>query len=189
MEMKRNEKIMSDEISGIKQNMNSTNTEFERQKEASIAAKAEVEKSATQMQTLKAERNRWKQKADSLVKEMSRICRGGRGIADIEKLIQEHQNLTNEVTLLRSQKKKSEDELEESLVVHARYAQAHEKVKAEGEAIRAVQKCDELERLVSHLTEYVDAKETQLQSIQDVNRTLTEELHLAHQKNRGDNDV
>ena len=176
MEMKRNEMTLTDDISALKVGTESTTVDLKRERKASLAAKDEVDKVVTQLQTLKTERNRWKQKSESLIKE-------------IEKSLRDHQHLTKEVTRLRSQKKKVDDELEESLVEHVKYVQAQEKVKAEGSAIRAVLKCDELERLVSHLTEYVDAKETQLQSIQAVNRALAEELHLVHQSNRSDDDV
>eukprot|EP00979_Chaetoceros_neogracilis_P006254 scaffold1262_cov206-Chaetoceros_neogracile.AAC.8 len=176
MEMKRNEKSLLDEICGLKVGTESTTADLKRERKTSLAAKVEVSNVVSQLQTLKTERNRWKQKSESLIKE-------------IEKSLRDHHHLTKEVTQLRSQTKKSEDELQDSLVVHAKYVQAQEKVKTEGAAIRAVFKCDELERIVSHLTEYVDAKETQLQSIQAVNRALSEELHLVHQKNRGDDDV
>ena len=176
MEMKRNEKSLLDEICGLNVGTESTTADLKRERKTSLAAKVEVSNVVSQLQTLKTERNRWKQKSESLIKE-------------IEKSLRDHHHLTKEVTQLRSQTKKSEDELQDSLVVHAKYVQAQEKVKTEGAAIRAVFKCDELERIVSHLTEYVDAKETQLQSIQAVNRALSEELHLVHQKNRGDDDV
>jgi len=189
MEMKKDEKVTKEESSSLRQSNEGLSSDLDRVQKTSAMAKGEVDKVVAQMQTMKSERNRWKQKADSLVKEMSRICRGGRGIADIEKLIHDHQEQTKEVTLLRSQNKKAQDELEESLVVHATYVQAQEKAGANGETIRAIQKCTELERLVSHLTEYIDAKETQLESIQAVNRALTEELRLIHQNNRQDNDV
>lgn len=158
------------------------------ERSTALAAKGEIHKLTSQLQSAKGERNRWKLKADSLAKEMSRICRGG-SIADIEKLMSDHQDLAKEAALLRSQKKKAEEELEESLATHATYVQSQERLGTEGSAIRALQKCTELERLLAHMTEYVNAKETQLESIQAINRALTDELHMVHQKNLHDNDV
>ena len=187
--METHDNDLKNDILALKRRLADTTTNLKKEKISSSTAKLELEKKVSQMQNMKSERNRWKQKADSLSKEMSRICRGGKGIGDIERLIRDHQKLGKEVTTLKSQKKRAENELEESLVTHATYVQAQEKLKVDGAAIRAVQKCVELERLVSHLTEYVHAKEMQLESIQAVNRSLTDELHLIHQKQMKDNDV
>ena len=177
-----------EELSNLHQAKEEALSNLEKEKSSASAAKKEFKSLVAQVQNAKGERNRWKQKADSLAKEMSRICRGG-SINDIEKLMNGHQELKKEVSLLRSQKKKAEEELEESLNVHASYVQAQELVNSDASSIRAVQKCSELERLVSHMTEYVNAKESQLDSIQAINRALTEELHLIHQSNLEDNDI
>lgn len=177
-----------EELSNLHQAKEEALSNLEKEKSSASAAKKEFNSLVLQVQNAKGERNRWKQKADSLAKEMSRICRGG-SINDIEKLMNGHQELKKEVSLLRSQKKKAEEELEESLNVHASYVQAQELVNSDASSIRAVQKCSELERLVSHMTEYVNAKESQLDSIKAINRALTEELHLIHQSNLEDNDI
>lgn len=177
-----------EELSNLHQAKEEALSNLEKEKSSASAAKKEFKSLVAQVQNAKGERNRWKQKADSLAKEMSRICRGG-SINDIEKLMNGHQELKKEVSLLRSQKKKAEEELEESLNAHASYVQAQELVNSDASSIRAVQKCSELERLVSHMTEYVNAKESQLDSIQAINRALTEELHLIHQSNLEDNDI
>jgi seryl-tRNA synthetase len=176
------------ESSDLQSRMKEALIDADKERKLAYIAREEAEKISSQMQSTKNERNRWKQKADSLAKEMAKICRGG-NIGDVENLINDHHDLTKEVTLLRSQKKKAEEELETSLATHATYVQAQESLRVDGSSIRLAQKCKELERLVSHMTEYISAKETQLESIQAVNRTLTDELHLAHQNNLQPNDV
>ena len=44
------------------------------------------------------------------------------------------------------------------------------------DAILALEQKAELERVVSHLTQYVNAKEMQLETMKAVNQTLTEEI-------------
>jgi len=130
----------------------------------------------------------FKQKADSLSKEMSRICRNGRDISDIEKLITDHQALGSEVAQLRSEKKKALDEVEQSRTEYSQYVEAQIRVGADSEAVRALQRNIELERIVTEMTEYLNAKQMQLESVQDANRTLTKELQLMTKKYRDQND-
>ncbi len=160
-----------------------------KEKEAFVTAKAELGKAASQLQKIRSERNRFKQKAESLSKEISKICRNGRGIDDVERIMHDNEKLNSEVTRLRSEKKQLADELEESRISYVTYVQAQERAGEKIEATRAVQKCTELERLISNMTEYLNAKETQLQSIQQANIALTEELHQIHQTRRTESDI
>lgn len=110
---------------------------------------------------MKAEKKSSKQRVDSLAKEMSRICKNGMDINSIENIIQEHTLMTKEVTLLRSQKRKALDELEACKLVFEDSIQAQQRVGIEGEATTALKKCMEFERVITELTEYVNAKEMQ----------------------------
>lgn len=184
---------MDEKLKEKNSNLESINTKAKialtKEKKLLVSTKIDLEKLKGQFQAFKRERNRWKQKAESLAKEMSRICRNGKCIGDIEKLLHDYDKLSSEVSILRSEKKMAINELEESRITYVTYVQAQERAGVNGEAIRAIQKCTELERVITNMTEYLNAKETQLQSIQEANMALTEELRKIHQQGLSDNDV
>jgi chromosome segregation ATPase len=140
-------------------------------------------------QQLKGERNNFKQKNDSLSKEISRLCKDGRSIRDIEKIVADHEALLHEVEILRSQKRKA---LEDA---HT-YRQAYEQVKAaeelhgtEEDTRRALERSAELERLLSEMTDYVHAKEMQLETLKQVNEALQDEIKNLARASFHKNDV
>jgi hypothetical protein len=47
----------------------------------------------------------------------------------------------------------------------------------------------ELERVIADMTEYVNAKEMQLETMKQVNQALSEELHLLARANMSKNDI
>ena len=151
--------------------------------------KSRFEKSNSIVQRLKGEKNMFKQKADSLAKEMSRICRNGKGINEIEKLIHDHEVLMTEVSLLKAQKKEALEDLEQSRLAYESVLEAHALAGIDGEAVRAIQRRVDLERVVADLTEYVNAKEMQLETTREINRALTEEMRIMAQNNLSNNDV
>lgn len=155
----------------------------------SLEYKSRFEKSNSIVQRLKGEKNMFRQKADSLAKEMSRICRNGKGIHEIEKLIHDHEVLMKEVSLLKAQKKEAFEDLEQSRSAYESILEAHALASIDGEAVRAIQRRMDLERVVADLTEYVNAKEMQLETTREINRALTEEMHMMVQHNLSNNDV
>jgi chromosome segregation ATPase len=187
--MKENEQTLTRDLDKAKKHITTLETSFEIEKKAFATAKKEASKVKLQFQKTRGERNTFKQKADSLAKEMSRICRNGRGIDDIERLIHDHQTLGSEVVQLRSEKKKALDEVQECKTNFDEYIQAQIKVGAGGDAVRTTQRNFELERVVTEMTEYLNAKQMQLESVQHANRSLTEELRLMAEKCRDQNDI
>lgn len=152
--------------------------------------KKEVNKMKVLFQTAKGERNNFKQKADSLGKEMSRICRNGLDIKNIENIIQEHQFLSTEVVRLRSEKKKAVHVSEQQRLKFEQYVMAQIEADSESNQVTKVYERNiELERLVTETTEYLNAKEMQLESVQEANVALTEELRFMADKYREQNDI
>lgn len=160
-----------------------------KEKEELLHVKAEASKVKLQFQKARGERNTYKQRADSLAKEMSRICKNGRDISQIETLIQDHQLINEEVAQLRSEKKMALEELQQSRNEYEQYILAQIQAASDNESIRIFQRNRELERVVTDMTEYLTAKQMQLESVQEANRSLTEELRLMAEKCRDDNDI
>ena len=160
-----------------------------KEKEELLHVKAEASKVKLQFQKARGERNTYKQRADSLAKEMSRICKNGRDISQIETLMQDHQLINEEVAQLRSEKKMALEELQQSRNEYEQYILAQIQAASDNESIRIFQRNRELERVVTDMTEYLTAKQMQLESVQEANRSLTEELRLMAEKCRDDNDI
>lgn len=161
----------------------------DEEKNALIGVNSEISTAKMQCQKLRGERNMFKQKADSLAKEMSRLCRNGRDIKSIEAILHDQQALSSEVQLLRSEKKKAINELQKCRNEYQQYIIAQIEAASDNESVRIIQKNIELERVVTEMTEYLDAKQMQLESVQEANRSLVEELRLMAERCRDQNDV
>ena len=163
------------ELEASKQETTTVMQQFEQAQEKHKGCTILLEKQQMTIQKLKAERNSYKQKGDSLSKEMSRVCRQGRTIADVERILADDVTRRQEVVLLREQKKKALDEVtlyrnayEQKLVAQQQAGVEHE--------TRVLERNAELERLLTAMTEYVSAKEMQLETMKQVNEALQGEL-------------
>ena len=154
----------------------------------SSSAQAQLETQQMQVQKLKAERNCYKQKGDSLAKEMARICRGNRTVRDVEKLIADDAARRQEVVLLRDQKRKA---LADVQYYRTGYEQLKQATACAGmeDATKVLERNAELERVCSELTEYVQAKEMQLGTLKQVNEALQAEMKDLAMSNMSKNDV
>jgi septal ring factor EnvC (AmiA/AmiB activator) len=76
---------------------------IQAQEEGAVSVHSQLDTLQKKNQQLKGERNNYKQKNDSLSKEISRLCRNGRAMKDIEKVMADHQALLKEVEALRKQ--------------------------------------------------------------------------------------
>jgi seryl-tRNA synthetase len=160
-----------------------------KEQEKAASCVAQFESLQKKNRELKGERNNLSRKNESLSKEISRICRDGRTIRDVEKMIADHDSLKNEVVILRTQKRKA---LEEAQL----YRKLYEQVKAaeqlhgvEEDTRRALQRTTELERLLLEMTDYVHAKEMQLETMKQVNEALQEEIKNLAKASFQKNDV
>ena len=150
---------------------------------------SELEVQQMKIQKLKAERNSYKQKGDSLAKEMARVCRNGRTIRQVEKILADDVTRREEVELLRDQKRKALQEFE-----HCRtsYEQSKAALKLAGmheDSSKLLERNAELERLLSELTEYLNAKEMQLETLKAVNDALQAEIRELAKANMSKNDI
>jgi hypothetical protein len=159
----------------------------ETSKYASYQSKLEMEQ--MKVQKLKAERNSYKQKGDSLVKEMSRLCRDGRTIRDIEKILADDTTRREEVNVLREQKRKALEQVEH---FRTAYEQSLSMQKLSGidlDTGKILERNAELERLLSELTEYLNAKEMQLDTLKQVNDALQSEIRTLARASMSKNDI
>ena len=156
------------------------------EKEKASSCQSQLETIQKKNQQLKGERNSYKQKNESLSKEVARLCRGGKNIRDIEKVLSDHESLLQETELLRAQKRKALEDAH-------KYRTSFEQAKAaeellslnpdEKETRRILERTAELERLLSEMTDYVSAKQMQLDTMKEINEELQREIHSLAQAN------
>merc|ERR1711935_1099237 len=77
------------------------------EQDKAVSCQSQLETLQKKNQQLQGERNGLKQKNESLSKEVARLCRGGKNIRDIEKVLADHESLLQETDLLRVQKRKA----------------------------------------------------------------------------------
>jgi chromosome segregation ATPase len=165
----------------VKANVDELNAKFEEVNSKCTTLEAENNSIQEKYQAVKAERNTLKQKNESLAKDMARIRKTGMEISDIERIIQENSDLHAQVELLRAQQSHLVGDLEhapskEEEMENSNDDSGESSGPSAEELRRAWEQKTELERMVKELTEYVNAKQSQLDTMKDVNRQLTEEL-------------
>ena len=133
----------------------------------------------SQNQKLKTERNKFKQKADSLSKEMSRICRNGRQINEIEQMIDNMESMQSEIKILKVSKQQALKDLEECRLDYGTLVRTHKMAGGDYNTAKILEQRVELEKVIENLTEYVQAKEMQIETMREVNKSLMDELNNA----------
>lgn len=151
--------------------------------------KSELEKEQMKTQKLKAERNSYKQKGDSLSKEMGRICRNGRSVRDVEKILADDVSRKEEVNLLREQKRRALEQLEHFRTAYEQSLSVQKLAGLDHDSAKLLERNAELERLLSGLTEYLSAKEMQLETMKLVNDALQSEIRELAKANMSKNDI
>ena len=159
----------------------------ETSKNSSHQSKLEMEQ--MKVQKLKAERNSYKQKGDSLAKEMSRICRDGRTIREIEKILADDATRREEVNVLREQKRKALEQVEHFRTAYEQLLGMQKLAGIDIDTGKLLERNAELERLLSELTEYLNAKEMQLDTMKQVNDTLQSEIRHLARASMSKNDI
>ena len=96
------------------------------EQERAVSCQRQLETIQKKNQQLKGERNSYKQKNESLSKEVARLCRGGKNIRDIEKVLADHEALKQETDLLRAQKRRALEDAHKYRVLHEQSVAARE---------------------------------------------------------------
>lgn len=94
--------------------------------------------------------------------------------------LQLHNNqLQDEITALRSEKRELGEELQVTRSAHkqsARYLASLQPATPNREALRMRQQCEDLESMISNLKDLLDAKEMQINTFKQINEILLREL-------------
>ena len=174
------------ELEAAKATIETIHKRIRGEKDKASSCQSQLETIQKKNQQLTGERNSYKQKNESLSKEVARLCRGGKNIRDIEKVLSDHESLLQETELLRAQKRKALEDAH-------KYRTSLEQAKAaeellslnpdEKETRRIIERTAELERLLSEMTDYVSAKQMQLDTMKEINEELQREIHSLAQAN------
>lgn len=165
-----------------------TKLQDEQKKNATI--KIDLNEAKNMHQILKSERNSYKQKAESLTKEIALLCRKGRTLHDVQRILADEDSRITEIEILKTQKKKALEDLTEYRIAYQQSLVTQLKSRnVNGSAMKAMEKICELERVILELTEYVNAKEMQLETVMQVNHALTEEVNSLAKANMEKNDI
>jgi chromosome segregation ATPase len=164
------QKALEDKLKQMDLERQTALNELQKERDLSTQTKVELDKLKTLLQTMKGERNNFKQKADSLAKEISRLRKSDVEARNYERSQEDYKKLQEEVTSLRSERRAIKDELEATQIAHAAYIQAQQQAGEDTDLIRSLNKCAELERVISDMTEYLHAKEMQLETMQEILR-------------------
>jgi chromosome segregation ATPase len=183
------EKECRQELEIAHKSITALNTRVDEERANALACRAQVDPLQKVIQQLKGERNSYKQKTESLSKEVARLCRNGKSIKDIEKIVAEHYTLSEEVENLRKQKKKALEEAHQYRTSYENSKAAHTLSGVEEETQAVLERNAELARLLAETTEYINAKEMQLETMKQVNAQLQAEIRGLAKAHLGTNEI
>ena len=183
------EKECRTELSNAKDSIERLTSKINEEQEKAVSCHSQLGVLQKQIQLLKGERNNYKQKNESLSKEVALVCRNGRTMKEVEKILSEHQSLRDEIESLRKQKRKAQEEAHEYKTLYDKAKTAEEFAGVEVETRQALERTAELEHLLGEMTEYVTAKDMQMDTLKQVNEQLQLEIHSLAKANFERNDI
>jgi chromosome segregation ATPase len=149
-----------------------------------LAAKETATKRDSECRKLKMERNSLKNKADSLSKEMLRMSKDNTETLEIEKLKSvikdlRHVNgdLQRQIEVEKTEKRNALGKLEAAYMAHRQSVNYQLSTDGNHDACISDPRIAELETVISSMTEYLNAKEMQVDTLKQVNETLTKEVN------------
>ena len=167
----------------LKAQLQESQENAKKEQKAAERCKAQMESANVRCQKLKVELRSAKQKVESLSKDLSRAHATTRSASKdaerakkIKSLEKECEDLRKEVSFLTSEKRRITEERDESRRLHEQSIKSQVEAGIDEKVVRALERYDELERVVSDLTEYIEAKEMQLETMMEVNKALQDEI-------------
>ena len=167
----------------LKAQLQESQENAKKEQKAAERCKAQMESANVRCQKLKVELRSAKQKVEILSKDLSRAHATTRSASKdaerakkIKSLEKECDDLRKEVSFLTSEKRRITEERDESRRLHEQSITSQVEAGIDEKVVRALERYDELERVVSDLTEYIEAKEMQLETMMEVNKALQDEI-------------
>jgi len=170
----------------LKAQLSESQESAKKEQKTAERCKAQMESANTRYQKIKVELRSAKQKVESLSKDLSRAHATARSARSASKdaehakkmksIQRECEELKKEISHLTSEKRRIAEERDESRRLHEQSIKSQVEAGIDEKVVRALERYNELERVVSELTEYVSAKEMQLETIMEVNKALQDEI-------------
>jgi len=181
--MKKEESEFQNELKEAKGIVDELSKKYTVAKAAATKSTTEADKIKADYRRLKMERNSLKNKAESLQKEMNQIAKKSKNnqvdSAAFDKLQQELQQLRLEHTELqrdidteRTEKRDLKAALNASRLAHQNPIINYQPTAESEGSPRA----EELERIISEMTEYSSAQALQIETLRQINAALTEDI-------------
>ncbi|KAL7533231.1 hypothetical protein ACHAWF_004415 [Thalassiosira exigua] len=175
--MKHTEEELQQDLNSAKGIVLNLNDKF-------LAVKETATKRDSECRKLKMERNSLKNKADSLSKEMLRMSKDNTETLEIEKLKSvikdlRHVNgdLQRQIEVEKTEKRDALGKLEAAYMAHRQSVNYQLSTDGNHDACISDPRIAELESVISSMTEYLNAKEMQVDTLKQVNETLTKEVN------------
>ena len=190
-EIKKEADRVKEELKVAQSNNEELNQKYASTKVSEVKLNDKLEMMRCEAKRLKIERNDLKNKYDSLSKEVSKLTnkrvispQRNSNEAEIRTLtqtitqLQSHIfQLQTEVTSLRSEKRDVQEELQVTRTAHEQSAKyIADRQTPNRDVQRVKQQCEELESVVSNMTEHLDAKEMQISTLKQINKALLKEI-------------
>jgi hypothetical protein len=188
-EMKKEEGQFQEELNLAQSIIEDLNQKYATTKDSASRSTKELDQARSEIKKLKMERNSLRHKNDGLAKEMAKMSNKPGNEAEIRTLTQtikklqlHNSQLQNDATVLRSEKRSLQDELQATRLAHHQSAKyiaeqsrndlmSPSKKKASDDS-----RYEELETVISDLTEHLDAKEMQINTLKQINEALVKEI-------------
>lgn len=181
--MKKDESEFQNELKEAKGIVDELNKKYTAAKAAATKCTAEVDKMKAECRRLKMERNSLKTKAESLQKEMNQITKisqnnkvDTKAFDKLQKELQQlrlvHIELQRDLEAERIEKRDLKAELNASRLAHQNPIINYIPT-AGGDGSPRI---EELERIISEMTEYSSAQSLQIETLRQINAALTEDI-------------
>jgi chromosome segregation ATPase len=181
--MKKEESEFQKELKEANGIVNDLNKKYATAKAAASKSSAEVEKFKSDYRRILMERNSLKNKAESLQKEMNSIAKmneknkvDSSAFAKLQEEFQrlrlEHTELQRDLDAERTEKRELTAELNATRLAHQNPIINYQPT-AESDGSPRI---EELERIISEMTEYSSAQALQIETLRQINAALTEDI-------------
>eukprot|EP00571_Detonula_confervacea_P001345 CAMPEP_0172322554 /NCGR_PEP_ID=MMETSP1058-20130122/46213_1 /TAXON_ID=83371 /ORGANISM="Detonula confervacea, Strain CCMP 353" /LENGTH=625 /DNA_ID=CAMNT_0013038323 /DNA_START=42 /DNA_END=1919 /DNA_ORIENTATION=+ len=175
--MKKTESELEQDLKSVKGIVLDLNDKF-------LAAKETASKRESDCRKLKMERSSLKNRAEGLTKEMMRMSKNKLEALENEKLkkvIQELQrenvDMQENIEVAKSEKSKIRELYEATCLAHQQSVSYQLSTDGNNASCASEQRIGELESVISSMTEYLNAKEMQIDTLKQVNEAFAKEIN------------